>query len=174
MKNSTFPIAVVLIAFGVACSCSRSLVNQPNKQADIDDIKAEMQRAVSATKVKDINGVMARYVPDESLLVFDAITPREYRGAAALRKNLEGFFSLYPGTIQTEASDLKIETDGNLGYGHAILRIHGPGKDGKPLDMTVRRTEVYKKINGHWLVIHVHDSWPVDFQTGKPDMDSKP
>jgi ketosteroid isomerase-like protein len=38
----------------------------------------------------------------------------------------------------------------------------------------VRVTDVYKKINGNWLVIHEHVSVPVDLDTGKPDLTSKP
>jgi len=39
--------------------------------------------------------------------------------------------------------------------------------------MTVRVTDVYKKIDGKWLVVHEHVSVPVDPTTNKPDMDSK-
>jgi ketosteroid isomerase-like protein len=67
-----------------------------------------------------------------------------------------------------------VETDGNLGYSHCIFRTVGPGKDGKPLDLTVRVTDVYKKTNGKWLALHEHVSWPVDLETGKADLMSKP
>jgi hypothetical protein len=38
----------------------------------------------------------------------------------------------------------------------------------------VRVTDGYRKVNGHWLVEHEHVSVPVDLDTGKPDMTSKP
>jgi DNA-binding transcriptional ArsR family regulator len=47
-------------------------------------------------------------------------------------------------------------------------------KQGKKLDLTVRVTDVYKKAQGRWLVIHEHVSVPVDLETGKPDLASKP
>ena len=78
------------------------------------------------------------------------------------------------GSWRTTRHDWKAETEGNLGYGHGILRTTGPDKDGKPLDLTVRVTDVYKKINGKWLVVHEHVSWPVDLETGKADLSSKP
>ena len=40
--------------------------------------------------------------------------------------------------------------------------------------MTVRVTDVYKKINGNWLAVHEHVSVPVDLDTGQPDLTSKP
>ena len=78
--------------------------------------------------------------------------PRQYVGAAAYRKDWEGFLAAYPSTIQAELSDLKVETEGNLAYSHGIFRTNGPDKDGKPLDLTVRVTDVYRKINGKWLI----------------------
>ena len=175
MKYRNAPAAaIVLIVAGVTCSCSQRTANQPNNQADIDAINASVQRQVAAVNAKDINGIMAYYVPDDSLVVFDALPPRQYLGAAAYRKDWEGFLAAYPSTVQAITSDWKIETDGNLAYSHGFYRTNGPGKDGKPLDLTVRVTDVYKKINGKWLVVHEHVSWPVDLATGQPDLSSKP
>ena len=172
--GTSFSVALTLITAGVTCSCSQTPANQPNNQADIAEINASVQRLAAAVDAKDINGIMAYYVPDDSLVVFDAIPPRQYLGAAAFRKDWEGFLAVYPSTLHSEVSDWKIETDGNLAYGHGFYRTNGPGKDGKPLDLTVRVTDVYKKINGKWLVVHEHVSWPVDLETGKPDLNSKP
>jgi ketosteroid isomerase-like protein len=44
----------------------------------------------------------------------------------------------------------------------------------QPIDLTVRVTDVYRKINGTWLIVHEHVSVPVDLDTGKPDLSSKP
>lgn len=129
--------------------------------------------SVSAVNAKDINGIMAYYSPDENLVVFDAIPPRQYVGATAFRKDWEGFLAVYPASLHAEVSDWKTEADGNLAYGHGFFRTTGPDKDGKPLDLTVRVTDVYKKINEKWLVVHEHVSWPVDLATGKPDLNSK-
>jgi len=53
-------------------------------------------------------------------------------------------------------------------------REGGTDKTGKKLDLTVRVTDVCQKIRGHWLVIHEHVSVPVDLDTDKPDLTSKP
>jgi ketosteroid isomerase-like protein len=52
-----------------------------------------VQRLVAAVNAKDINSIMAYYTPDESLLVFDAVLPRQYAGATAFRKDWEGFLA---------------------------------------------------------------------------------
>jgi hypothetical protein len=51
---------------------------------------------------------------------------------------------------------------------HGIFRTTGLDKDGKPLDLTLRVIDVYRKING--LVIHELVSWPVDLATVKADL----
>ncbi len=133
-----------------------------------------MQHLVASVNAKDINGIMAYYKPDESLIVYDAVLPRQYVGAAAYRKDWEDYLSAYPGAIHAEVTDWKMETDRNLAYGHGIFQTTGLGKDGKPLDLTLRVTDIYHKENGKWLVVHEHVSWPVDLATGKADLTSKP
>jgi len=164
-RHSFVLTALTVVAASVASSCSR-----PNDEADLN---ASVQQLVAAVNAKDLNGIMAYYTSDESLFVFDALPPRQYVGAAAYRKDWEGFLAAYPATIHAEVSDWKTEADGNLAYGRGVFRTGGPDKDGKPLDLTVRVTDVYRKINGKWLVIHEHVSWPVDLATGKADLSSK-
>jgi ketosteroid isomerase-like protein len=161
----------LLTAFAVVAACASSSCSSVNDAADIN---ASLQRMVAAVNAKDINGIMAYYTPDESLVVFDALLPRQYLGAAAYRKDWEGFLAGYPSTIHAEVSDWKTEVGGNLAYGHGVFLTTGPGKDGMPLDLTVRITDVYRKVNGKWLVVHEHVSWPVDLATGKADLMSKP
>lgn len=169
-QRRAFLAALAVLATCVSSSCSKAT----DTASDVADINASVQRLIAAVNAKDINGIMAYYTPDESLIVFDALPPRQYVGAAAFRKNWEGFLAAYPTALQAEVSDWKTEVDRNLAYGHGFFRTNGPGPDGKPLDLTFRITDVYKKTNGKWLVMHEHISWPVDLATGKADLTSKP
>ncbi len=138
------------------------------------DIKALEDRLLAAFKAKDVDAIMKAYVPDQSLVVFDVVPPRQYVGAAAYRKDWQDFLGLFPGPISVELSDFAVVADHNLAYGHSIQRVVGTDKAGKAIDLTVRVTDVYRKIKGHWLIIHEHVSVPVDLATGKPDLASKP
>ena len=138
------------------------------------DIKALENQFMAAFKAKDVDAIMKVYVPDQSLVVFDVIPPRQYVGADAYRKDWKGFLDSLNGPITVELNDLAIVSDHNLAYGHSIQRVAGTDKQGKALDLTVRLTDVYKKIKGHWLIIHEHVSVPVDLDTMKPDPSSKP
>src|ERR1017187_8985317 len=152
-----FLAAVTVIVACVASSCSRM-----NSSNDAADINASVKRLVAAVNAKDINGIMAYYTPDESLFVYDVVPSREYVGVTAYRKNWLGFLAIYPTTVHAETIDWKVEAEGNLAFGHGAFRTVGPDKDGKPLDLTLRVTDVYRKIDGKWLVVHEHVSVPVD------------
>jgi uncharacterized protein (TIGR02246 family) len=138
------------------------------------DIKALEDRFIAAVTAKDLDAIMKVYVPDQTLFVFDVEPPQQYVGAAAYRKDWQAFVDSFNGAITFELTDLDITTDDNLAYSHSIQRVAGTDQQGKKLDLTVRVTDVYKKINGNWLVIHEHVSVPVDLDTGKPDLTSKP
>ncbi len=116
MKRRGFLLGALLL--GVILS---SVARRTDAQADDQgEIKALEQRFVAAIKAKDIEAIMACYVPDESLFVFDVIPPRQYVGAKAYRKDWEDAFATSPGPVEIEMSDLSITNDGKLGYGHNI------------------------------------------------------
>src|SRR5262249_34573635 len=47
-----------------------------------------------------------------------------------------------------EIADLNVVTNGNLGFSHSIQRSVFTDKDGKKLDITLRVTDAYRKVNG--------------------------
>jgi ketosteroid isomerase-like protein len=138
------------------------------------DIRALEDRFVAAFKAKDVDAIMKLYVPGQALVVFDVVPPRQYVGAAAYRKDWQTFLGNFDGPITVELTDLDIGADRNLAYSHSIQRVAGTDKQGKKLDLTVRVTDVYQKIRGRWFIVHEHVSVPVDLNTDKPDLASKP
>jgi ketosteroid isomerase-like protein len=164
----------------LACACGVIAVvlwQAPAARAEAGDeaqIKALEDQFTAAFDAKNVNAIMKLYVPDQSLFAFDVVPPREYVGAAAYRKDWENFFNSLGGPIKVEISDLAITADGNLGYSHSIQHISGRNKKGEPVDLIVRVSRGYRKIEGHWLVAMDHVSVPVDLDTGKPDLQSKP
>ena len=183
--NGVIALIAVLIMSLAAAGCTQAPATTETKAAetkpadttakDIADIKAMEDRFIKTAATKDVNAIMAFYVPDESLFVFDAVPPRQYVGAAAYRKDWEDLLSSFPGPIDMSMSDLDVTAGGgDIAWSHSIQHLAGTMKDGKKLDMTVRVTDGYKKINGQWLIAHEHVSVPVDVLTGKADLTSKP
>lgn len=137
-------------------------------------IRALNERFAAAVNARDINKIMSVYIPGESLFVFDAIPPRQYVGAKAYRKDYEEFLGLFPGPVKFQTNDLSITAAGTLAFSHRIDTWDLTDKKGNPVKLVFRMTDVYRKLNGRWLIVHEHISWPVDPETGKADFLSKP
>jgi len=146
----------------------------PARADDRAEIRALEERFVAAMKAKDLDAIMKVYAPGQTLFVFDVIPPRQYVRAAAYRKDWQTFLDTFEGPITVELTDLDVAADRNLAFSHSIQRVAGTDKQGKKLDLTVRVTDVYKKARGRWLIIHEHVSVPVDLDSDKPDLNSKP
>jgi uncharacterized protein (TIGR02246 family) len=140
--------------------------------ADEAKLRALEDAFAAAVRGHDLDAIMKVYAPD--VLVFDVSPPRQYVGAAAYREDWKGFLSAFTGPVKFEVTDLVVSADGALGYGHSIQHVVAKDTKGKVNDLTVRVTDVYRKISGTWLIVHEHVSVPVDLDTGKPDLTSKP
>ena len=161
-----FLVLVILFvpAFAPAASAS----------SDKDAIAALLERERKAFDAHDLDGVMANYAPGYQLFVFDLVPPREYPSWDAYKKDWQELFELFPGPIHNTISEVSITVDGSTAYSHYVEAGTMTAKDGTTSELTVRITDVYRKIGGKWLIVLEHVSVPVDLATGKPDMLSKP
>ncbi len=166
--------AKIISAAAIMLALSFAMPIGPARADARTDIKALINRYVAAVAAKDIDAIMKIYVPGETLLVFDVFVPRQYVGATAYRKDWQDFLDSFNGAITVRVTDLDISANQNLAYSHDIERWLGTDKDGKKVDITVRVTDIYKKLKGHWLIVHEHNSVPVDPDTGRADLNSKP
>ena len=141
---------------------------------DEQEIRALEERFAAAFRAKDVPAIMKSYAPGSELFVFDVVPPRQYVGFDAYKKDFEDFFAAFPGPVDKfEVQDLSIVTDSKLAFSHSVQPGIMTAKDGSKVNLVVRVTDAYRKINGKWLIIHEHLSVPVDLTTGKADPTSK-
>jgi ketosteroid isomerase-like protein len=95
------------------------------------------------------------------------------RATRTYRKDWQDFFALFKGPVKFRITDVHIEAAGTLGYGHSIQYVSGTDMKGQPIELVVRVTDGYRKVDGNWLIAREHVSVPVDVTTGKPDLMSK-
>jgi ketosteroid isomerase-like protein len=114
---------------------------------------------------------MAVYAPGKS--VFDLVGPP---GAElswdAYREAWTHFFAMFSGPVHYTISELDVAASGDIGYGRSLQHVSGMRKDGKPYDITARVTDVYRKINGKWLIVQEHASLALDRKTFTPILHS--
>ena len=143
------------------------------KSSDEAAIRALLDNFRAAFRAKDLAKLMASYEPGADFVAYDVIPPRQYAGTDAYKKDWEQTFDMFSGPITDDLVEQTIVADGNLAYSRSIEHVTGTFKAGGNMDMIVRVTDVYRKKNGKWLIIHEHVSVPVDLTTGKADMQSK-
>ena len=144
--------------------------------ADKAQIQALEEQLAAAISARDVDKVMQFYTPGDDLLVYDIIPPRQYVGAAAYRKNFADFFATAAaGSLTDElGNDLDITSDGKLAFAHYTSHFVATDRNGVKLDIVFRATDCLKKVKGKWLIVHEHNSLPVDLASGKADLMSKP
>jgi uncharacterized protein (TIGR02246 family) len=165
MKISIPLLVGIVSAVGIVAAA------MPEDEKAIRELNSRFEAAV---KARDLDKLMSCYISDDSLVLFDAVPPRQYAGAKAVRKDYEDFLSVFPGTIDSRISDAKITVDTNLAYSHFIDTWTATDKDGKQVQLVFRVTDVYRKTDGKWRIVHEHVSFPVDPATGRGDFLSKP
>jgi len=166
----------ILTALSVAILASANAVaaDQPAADADKAAIQALEDTYNEGFNSKDVDKIMSVYAPGKQLFVFDVVPPREYKGWEAYKKDFEGLFSGFPGPMKNTISEQTIHVVGSVAYGHNIQTGEFTGKDGTKVKIVARTTDIYRKLNGKWLIVEEHNSVPVDLGTMKPDLLSKP
>ena len=174
MRRILFCFGVPLILLFVAAASLQLPLRSQAAANDKAEIEALEKRYTDAVIAKDLNAIMSCYAPGDQLFVFDAVPPREYPSWEAYKKDWQELLGAFPGPLTYSVSEQSITVVGAVAYGHNIQTGQFTRKDSSKLDAVVRVTDVYRKIGGKWLIVHEHVSFPVDLDTGKADLLSKP
>ncbi|MFD2026325.1 YybH family protein [Promicromonospora aerolata] len=129
------------------------------------DVRDAVRRWKTSFEAKDVDAMMTFYAPD-GFTAFDLMPPLEFSGGPMWRENWASFFTAFDGPIQLDLSGLEIHTGGDLAFMRAFVRLRGV-MYGDDLDTWVRQTNCFRLVDGEWLMIHDHVSWPTDFATGQ-------
>jgi uncharacterized protein (TIGR02246 family) len=166
----------ILTALGAAILVSANAVatDKPAANADSAAIQALEDTYNAGFNSKDSDKVMSVYLPGKDLFVFDVVPPREYRGWQAYKKDFEELFSAFPGPLKNTIAEQTIHVVGSIAYGHNVQTTEFTAKDGTKMKIISRTTDIYRKTNGKWLIVEEHNSVPIDLDTMKPVLLSKP
>jgi len=131
------------------------------------------RKFASAMNGKDVDRVMAVYAPSASLFVFDVVgPPGVHVGWDEYRDAFKQMFAAIDGPLHFSVVESGIEVSGDFGYGRSLQRVSGVHTNGESFDYTVRVTDVYKKIDGEWLIVQEHISLAVDRKSFSPILHS--
>ncbi|MGW0574311.1 YybH family protein [Streptomyces tauricus] len=137
-----------------------------------EEIRTRMQDWKEAFESKDVDSIMAFYAP-EGFTAFDLMPPFQFEGGEMWRKNWVNFYEAFDGPIELELADLRVYAQADLAIARCAVRLDGT-MFGHHMDSWVRTTNCFQRIEGEWLMIHDHVSWPTDFATDKALKDLTP
>ena len=161
-----FNIIIVSIALLAALICRWAPAARADDQQEISDLEHKVAIVTTPDEAKKY------WDSCDDVVLFDIMgPPREFAGQKALHDHMEEFAGFKD--VKVDFLELKVISDGKLALARSVQRVTGKGADGKPFDSTFRVTDVWRKTNGQWRLIHVHVSYPVDMKTGKADTASQ-
>jgi uncharacterized protein (TIGR02246 family) len=136
------------------------------------ELHALFEERSDAMAAKDIERLMAVYADD--VVYFDLVPPLRYSGATALRARFLDWFPRWQGSIGQETHELNVVAEGHVAGAHMLIRATGTLQDGRAVDYFVRVSNVCRRSDRGWLIIHEHVSLPVDVASGQAIMDLAP
>jgi ketosteroid isomerase-like protein len=145
---------------------------EENKKNAETEIQRLLDDGIRSLRDKNIEGVMSIYA--QEVVSFDLLPPLRYVGADAFRKVWEEVFSSFQGPIDYEIHDLHLTVGDDVAFGYSLNRVGGAINTGQKIDLWLRWTVCFCKINGKWLIVHHQNSVPVDLAHGKAVLDLKP
>ncbi len=131
--------------------------------ADEDALKAEVAAAtaqyVQAFNTSDIDLLDTVSLQSDKATHISPTEPFRIDGWTDVRRALAGELSLPPGSFSLVPRQSRIDLIGDdvaLWTGHFILNIRPP--EGSPQTVNGRLTSVLQKVDGKWLIVHIHSS----------------
>ena len=135
-------------------------------------VRQRVEDWTRAVRAKDIDAVLSLYAA--SNVSFDMDPPLRYAGHENKRRAWEEFFAVHTGSLAYELRELNVTANGDLAFVHSLNHVSGTLADGHAMDMWLRWTACFRRIDGTWLVVHDHVSVPADLAHGKAAVNLTP
>ena len=162
-KSKIVMLSIVVLA---ALICRWAPAARADHQQEISDLEHKVAIVTTPDEAKKY------WDSCDDVVLFDIMgPPREFAGQKALHDHMEEFAGFKD--VKVDFLELKVISDGKLALARSVVHMTGKDSTGKPFEITFRQTDVWRKTNGQWKLIHEHASYPIDMKTGKADMQSK-
>lgn len=123
---------------------------------DEAQIRATIAARANAIRNKNVQGVLPHFTKNSVGYFLEAPLQQ-----SPLQEDLAGWFATWRGAIGYEIGDLKITVGGDVAYCRSLNRLTGRRTDGENTYIWFRETLCFQKINGEWLITHIHESVPI-------------
>lgn len=135
-------------------------------------IREIIEARVPALASSDPTALSEHYAND--VVIYDAIGPLRHVGIDGQRQRAGEFVANYRGGIDYHIADMSIAAGDDVAFCHYLYRIRGTAVDDTQVDMWVRSTVGFEKVDGDWTITHEHSSVPFDATTLSVDFALQP
>ena len=128
-------------------------------------LRAIVDERIAGVASKDPQLLAARQHPD--VVLFNVLPPLRTQGTAANGDATRAWLDAYASDIGYDVTDLNVTVSGDVGFCSFLYHVTGTLKAGGDVDMWVRATLGCRRVDGRWLIVHDHESVPIDPTTGQ-------
>ncbi len=139
---------------------------------DEDAIRQILNHWFEATAAKDIDGVMTNIA--DNIVSYEHDTPLQYVGRYNVREVCQRGFDMTNGDVTWTVPDTSIIVVGDLAVQWGLNQMCAQEPGQPPYESWSRGTRIFRRINGEWIMIHQHVSYPYDPETNEAKTQLQP
>ena len=152
---------VLLLCFTFSCQKAEEVAEEPvvDVEAEKANVKAVLNRAVSAYNSLDAESYLENYCQDNDMVLFGDIS--RIVGFDAWREAIKKGFEQYDSAeVSYRDEVIKIHSSGEVSWFTCYLDLKSVSKGEERIVKGNSATYVLEKRNGEWLIVHAHWSTP--------------
>jgi ketosteroid isomerase-like protein len=132
-------------------------------EAEVAEIVAWHHRWRQANAAKDIDAVTALIAP--SIIAYEYLPPHQLSDRGEIRDEYAARFET-DHEVDWSVPDLHVMVRGDIAIAWGLIRMATRSGIEPMTETWFRSTRALQKVDGRWLAVHQHASFPVDPITG--------
>ncbi|MBZ5595684.1 MAG: nuclear transport factor 2 family protein [Acidobacteriia bacterium] len=150
-------LATLLAILTIAAAQSLA---QSKTSNDTAEFKALIQHYWEGWSTLNTDNVASLYSQDPDAVFFD-VAPLKYNGWAEYKEGFKKAFATAASASIAANDDLKVTRRGKIAWTSNTFHGTVNQKEGPPMQLTGRQTDIWEKRGGHWIIVHEHISAPL-------------
>lgn len=123
-------------------------------------VRALIERRADALRNKSAAETMATQTAD--YVQYPLTAALEYAGAKAMTEaDFEAIFAGFEGPISYETREVHVTMGDRVAVSRSLAKISASLSTGDAMSMWFRKTLIFEKVDGVWLINHEHESVPI-------------
>lgn len=123
-------------------------------------VRAMVERRANALRTKSAAETMATQTAD--YVQYPLVGVLEYAGETSMTEaDFDAVFAGMDGPVSYETHDLHVTMADRVAVTRSLARISATMVSGDVMSMWFRKTLVFEKVDGTWLISHEHESVPM-------------